>query len=346
MIDNYNERLKKIEHHIYAVLPESSKSGWVSDVAGPVFCNVDENFYNNINIPSIDLVKRGGKRWRPMMMLLFCELESGSQNVLPLTPLVELPHNGSLMIDDIEDGADLRRGKEAVHLIYGVDMAINSGNFLYFLPSFLIEKSDFPDSVKLKLYRYYCENMRRLHLGQGLDIQWHNNHDIYPDVNEYLQMCRYKTGSLARMAAELGVIAGGGSEKGAVEMGQACEEMGVAFQILDDVTNLTTGNPGKKRGDDIVEGKKSLPVIFFNQEGGDIKTLSSLFRTASSLGIERGNDAVEEAIRLLEVRGSIEKAENTAVEILESSRKKIVSKYSPCEALDLINFMFDSFTGK
>ncbi len=112
---------------------------------------MDSNYYNNINLPSIDLVLRGGKRWRPMMMLLFCELESGGQDVLPLTPLVELPHNGSLMIDDIEDGADLRRGKEAVHITYGIDMAINSGNFLYFLPSYLIDKSDFSDSKKTEI---------------------------------------------------------------------------------------------------------------------------------------------------------------------------------------------------
>ena len=346
MILNYNERLKKIEHHIFEVLPESADSLWIGDVAGPVFCDVNKDFYNNINIPSIDLVRRGGKRWRPMLMLLFCELEGGGEKVLPLTPLVELPHNGSLMIDDIEDGADFRRGKEAVHIIHGVDMAVNSGNFLYFLPSYLIDKSDFSDSIKLKLYSYYCENMRRLHLGQGLDIQWHNNHDCYPGKNEYLQMCRYKTGALARMAAELGVISAGGSEGNALEMGQACEEMGVGFQILDDVINLTTGNPGKKRGDDIVEGKKSLPVILFNQDGGDTKALSSLFRSAASLGINRGDDAVEEAIRLLDEKGSIVKAKETAIEILEKSRKTIMEKYSRSEASDLINFMFNSFTGK
>ncbi len=346
MINNYNDRLKKIEHYITEVLPESSSSEWVGDAAGPVFCDVNKDFYNNINIPSIDLVNRGGKRWRPMLMLLFCELESGSQQVLPLTPLVELPHTGSLMVDDIEDGADYRRGKEAVHIIHGVDMAINSGNFLYFLPSYLIDKSDFSDSIKLKFYRYYCQNMRRLHLGQGLDIQWHNNHEAYPSVNEYLQMCRYKTGALARMAAELGVASGGGDEDRALEMGEACEEMGVGFQILDDVTNLTSGNPGKKRGDDIVEGKKSLPVIYFNQEKGDISYLSSLFRSAASLGIDRGNDAVEEAIRLMDEKGCIMKAKETALEILEKSRKNIVSKYIKSEALDLLNFMFDSFIRK
>ncbi len=345
MIDNYNDRLRKIEHQIFEVLPEFASENWINNIAGPLSSPVASVFYDNINKPASDLVLRGGKRWRPMLMLLFCELTSGDQRALPLTPLVELPHSGSLIIDDIEDGADLRRGKKAVHLLHGVDMAINSGNFLYYLPTFLIDRTEFPERIKLRLYRYYCENMRRLHLGQGLDIQWHNNHEYYPEKDEYLQMCRFKTGALARMAAELGVASGDGTDEDSAEMGLACEEMGVGFQILDDVCNLTAGNPGKKRGDDIVEGKKSLPVIFFNRDKGDVSYLSSLFRSAGSLGIDRGNDAVEEAIRLLEEKNSIEKARDEAIAILDMSRKRIEKRYKKSEITDLINFMFDSFTG-
>ena len=344
MINDYNDRLRKIEHYIFKVLPEFASEKWIKDVAGPVYFDVGKDFYNRINIPSLDLVLRGGKRWRPMLMLLFCELTSGNQRVLPLTPLVELLHSGSLIIDDIEDGSDLRRGKKAVHLIHGVDMAINSGNFLYYLPTFLIDRSDLSESIKLKIYRYYSENMRRLHLGQGLDIQWHNNHDYYPEEGEYLQMCRFKTGALARMAAEIGVTGGGGDDTDAAEMGQVCEDMGVGFQILDDVINLTAGNPGKKRGDDIAEGKKSLPVILFNRDGGDTSYLSSLFTQASSLSGTASVNAVEEAITLLEEKGSVLKAKNVALSILEAAEKKIEKRYEKSEIRDLLNFMFESFT--
>ena len=106
-------------------------------------------------------------------MVLCCELAGGeAEEALPLAPVVEFPHNGSLIVDDIEDSSDLRRGEPAVHKIYGEDMSINTGNLLYFLPTFLIDESDFSDELKLRLYRYYTVNLRRLHFGQGLDIQW------------------------------------------------------------------------------------------------------------------------------------------------------------------------------
>jgi len=279
-------------------------------------------------------------------MILLCELKCGDPSLaLPLVPLVELPHNGSLIVDDIEDNADLRRGKPAVHLIHGIDMAVNSANFLYFLPSIVIDNSDFTAGIRLLLYRYYLQAMRRLHMGQGLDIMWHNNHEFIPDEKEYIQMCCFKTGSLSRFAAEAGITAAGGDSSEAAEIGMACEEMGVGFQILDDVINLTAGNPGKKRGDDIVEGKKSLPVILYSRDGGDVEKLAECFKEAKTLGIEKGGAAVEKAIMLLERKNAIENAKNTALEILGRSKKTIKERYKKCTALDLISFIFDSFTG-
>ncbi|MDX9799912.1 MAG: polyprenyl synthetase family protein [Spirochaetia bacterium] len=347
MNTDYNQRLAKIEEYIFNILPEKADLAWIRDIS----CISDPEkalrsfLFDNINKPALDLVTRGGKRWRPMVMVLLCEARCGSMDkALPLTPLVELAHNGSLIIDDIEDNADLRRGKPAVHLIHGTDMAINSANFLYFLSQQVIEKSDFPDEIKLKLYIFYSQAMRRLHLGQGLDIQWHGSSSFIPDEGEYLQMCRFKTGSLSRLAAEAGVTAAGGNRQEAFESGLACEEMGVGFQILDDITNLTAGNPGKKRGDDIVEGKKSLPVILFTAAGGDKETLFECFREAGELGIEKGEEAVERAIKLLEKKNSIEKAREKALEILNNSRMSIEKRYPKCRALDLMGFIFDTFT--
>jgi len=347
MTTDYNQRLEKIEEYIFGILPEKAGPSWVSDIAGIAGSEriIRSFLFDNINRPALDLVQRGGKRWRPMLMVLLCEARCGSMDMaLPLTPLVELAHNGSLIIDDIEDNADFRRGKPAVHLLHGTDMAINSANFLYFLSQLVIEKSDLPPQSKLKLYTLYSQAMRRLHLGQGLDIQWHGSGTFIPDEGEYLQMCRFKTGSLSRLAAEAGITAAGGNPLEIAETGLACEEMGVGFQILDDITNLTTGNPGKKRGDDIVEGKKSLPVILYTAGGGDKEKLLECFREAGSLGIEKGEGAVTRAIELLENRNSLEKAREKALEILYNSRTSIEKRYPKCRALDLISFIFDTFT--
>ena len=126
-------------------------------------------------------------------------------------------------------------------------------------------------------------------------------------------------------------------------MGEACKQMGVGFQILDDVTNLTTGNPGKKRGDDIVEGKKSLPVILCSHMGGDMTRLKEIFAYAGEHGIEKGGDAVEEAIALIQATGAIDKAKAKALSILEESRSTIMNSYPVSPVLDEISALFDSF---
>jgi len=105
--------------------------------------------------------------------------------------------------------------------------------------------------------------MRGLHLGQAMDINWHRCPSLIPDIDEYFVMCGFKTGGLARLAAELGVYAAGASKDTAKKLSDTAEKLGIGFQILDDVKNLTTGIPGKMRGDDIVEGKKSLPVLLY-----------------------------------------------------------------------------------
>ncbi|MBI9107740.1 MAG: polyprenyl synthetase family protein [Spirochaetales bacterium] len=341
----YMEILDKVEGVVSRALPTMSDRGWLIRAAGPIKSKVSEESVNKINEPALELINRGGKRWRPVMMILCCELAGGkAEDVLPLSPLVEFPHNGSLIIDDIEDKAELRRGKPAVHKIYGEDMSINTGNLLYFLPTFLIDESDFTDELKLKLYRYYNVNLRRLHFGQGLDIQWHNVHDSYPSVEEYMQMCRFKTGSLTRLAAQIGFAVGGTDPNTCMSLGEIFEEVGVAFQIIDDITNLTTGNPGKDRGDDIVEGKKSLPVIFHAMADPDsIPRLVELFDEAAELGADAGKVQIEEAISLLEGSGSIERARNRAFEMIRGAKGMIEKSFQNSSALDSLSSMFDGF---
>lgn len=323
-------RLTKIEEYLQTIFPKKMNM-------------VKDQFLSQINAPALDLIARGGKRWRPLLMMLFYQLYKSDDDILAFTPLVELPHNGTLIIDDIEDSSDFRRGKPAVHLIYGTDLSINTGNFLYFLPHICIDSSSFKDEIKLAAYRYYNDSMTYLHIGQGLDILWHRDKDYIPSEDEYMTMCSFKTGALSQLSGRLGVRAGGGSEETALAMGKVCQQMGVGFQILDDVTNLTTGNPGKKRGDDIVEGKKSLPVILSSQLGGDMARLKEIFAYAGNQGIEKAGDAVEEAIAIIEATGAIEKAKKKAFEILTSSRKTIVNFYPASPVLDDISALFDSF---
>ncbi|MDR2658815.1 MAG: polyprenyl synthetase family protein [Spirochaetaceae bacterium] len=334
---DYSSRLQKIEAVLTNTLPEKPDSEWFRRI----FFDDGEEFRlppgsSALLEPCIDLLGRGGKRWRPLLMLLVCEALDGGEAALPLAPLVEFCHNASLIHDDIEDSSEERRGKPAVHLLYGTDTAINSGSFLYFLPLSCIDGWDAPCEAKLRLYSFWAREMRVLHFGQSLDIAWHRNWNIAPSIDDYYKMCASKTGVLARFAARTGALAAAYGRKEAAEKENsaavslfvsAAEKLGVGFQIIDDVKNLTVGVSGKRRGDDIVEGKKSLPVLLYlngaSRDGAELERRLALVKRCFAAAEESGNPAhrgvashasenfppeVEELINALDEAGCIEKA--------------------------------------
>lgn len=185
--------------------------------------------------------------------------------------MAELPHGGSLVIDDIEDNARVRRGQECIHLRYGLDVAINAGNTAYFLPLTLLR--DYPhlsDAQRLELYRILSQVYVRAHLGQGQDIYW--SRSLTPDrlrdwLNDSLgpkliQLYNQKTASAVEGLAECACVIAGAD----AATRQACAEfgrtVGVAFQIVDDIVDFSTERINQGcAGRDLSEGKLTY-VIF------------------------------------------------------------------------------------
>ena len=260
-------------------------------------------------------------------------------------PLVEFVHTASLIHDDIEDSADMRRGKPSAYLTYGLDTALNAGSWLYFTAFAAIEGLAVSDSLKLELYRTVSAELRRLHLGQAMDIAWHRNNDYIPSKEEYEAMVRCKTGTLACLAAKTGSLIAGASKEESGRLGATAADIGVGFQVLDDVINLSTGNPGKKRGDDIVEGKKSLPVIIhLSEHPEDLEKIKGFFSEARKDGID--SPAVESCIALLTESGAVSRAKSYSAELIEKSIGSIEKEYSACEASVLIAELFRSMLKK
>jgi octaprenyl-diphosphate synthase len=310
MNQEYIQRLEKIEAELNRWLSwENVFSGMGKNISAPE----PEALF----APIKDILSRGGKRWRPLLMTLVCETLGGEGAALPLAPLVEFSHNASLIHDDIEDNSDERRGKPAVHHIYGVDTAINSGSFFYFLSTACIEA--YPSGNKEYIYKLWAEYMRKLHLGQAMDISWHRDISSVPEIDEYYVMCAMKTGCLARFAAELGAYAANASAETARQLGEAAEKLGIGFQILDDVKNLTIGISGKIRGDDIVEGKKSLPVLLYLTRYPDKREMVYYcFHTAKINGA--AVPEVGELIQQLTETGILKEAEEKGRALIEDAR--------------------------
>jgi octaprenyl-diphosphate synthase len=310
------KRLDQIEDVLNQALQDDSAK-WMEDV-----------FFMQKSAPALlqpckDLISRGGKRWRPLLMCLVSEALGGSS--LHLAPLVEFCHTASLMHDDIEDDSPERRGKAAVHLLYGVDTAINSASFLYFLPLICIDSFESGAELKSKLYKLWALYMRRLHLGQSYDIDWHKKTDFIPSLDDYYTMCSLKTGSLARFAVEVALLERNMSNNA---LGEAAEKLGVGFQILDDVKNLTTGIVGKRRGDDIIEGKMSLPILLYLHGKGSERHSFVKNCFADAKKGENVDTAITSIIKALEDDNVLIEAEKKGRSLL-SEAEKVFSTITP-----------------
>jgi octaprenyl-diphosphate synthase len=329
MDQEYTERINKIETELKKWLPETADSAWTEKIFPGIGEKINADSVQFLTAPLTDILSRGGKRWRPLLMTLVCETLGGGDSAIALSPLLEFCHNASLIHDDIEDESDERRGKPAVHKIYGIDTAINSGSFFYFLSSCCIDSCNFKN--KELLYKLWTDCIRKLHLGQAMDINWHRNISVIPSIEEYFTMCGMKTGSLARFAVELGAYSADAPKEAVQFLGEAAQMMGVGFQILDDVKNLTTGIPGKKRGDDVVEGKKSLPVIMLlNRHPEKKDRVFYYFHSAKMNGANAPE--VEEFIDMLSSSGIIAEAEEKGVSFLKQTQDIFSShEFSGCK---------------
>jgi geranylgeranyl diphosphate synthase, type I len=264
------EKAPLIDKTIEKYLPRKyTKNAILFQVDPPKYCCNVETLNRAIADPVWDMLDRGGKRWRPTLFLLICEALGKSEDFcLDFAIIPEVVHNGTLVIDDIEDSSEVRRGKPCTYKIFGIDIAVNAGNAMYYLPLVpLMEQKSALSAEKLRdIYEIYVQEMINLSVGQAMDIAWHRglaNADAIIE-EDYLQMCAYKTGTLARMAAKIAAVLSGADGGLVKKLGTFAESIGVAFQMQDDILDLTGTEFAKKKGglgQDITEGKRTLMVI-------------------------------------------------------------------------------------
>lgn len=292
--------------------------------------------------PIWEFLERGGKRWRPFLFLLICEaLGKNPEDFIDYAIIPEVVHNGTLMIDDVEDASELRRGKPCTYKIYGLDIAINAGNTMYYLPLLpLIVNRDKISPEKLaRLYEIYVQEMINLSLGQAMDIAWHKglaNADALSE-EDYLQMCAYKTGTLARMAAKMAAVLADAGDELVERIGLFAESIGVAFQIRDDILDLVGEEFAQRKGglgQDITEGKRTLIVIHALRVASpdDRRRLIEILKMHSS-----DQKVRDEAISIIKKYGSIEYAKNFAKKIIEESWNNVKTLLPDSEAKEKLN---------
>ncbi len=212
-----------------------------------------------------------GKRIRPVMVTLTCEAAGGDwRRALPAAAAVELIHNFSLLHDDIEDNSPLRRGRPAVWTQWGIPQAINAGDSMFSLAHLAMHRLEETTSLEIALRASQVLELTCLKLTQGqfLDIAYESREDL--GLDDYWPMISGKTAALLAACTELGALVAGVSSSVRAQYRDFGLNLGLAFQVLDDFLGIW-GEPaktGKSTASDLLEGKKSLPVLFgLSQEG-------------------------------------------------------------------------------
>lgn len=209
-----------------------------------------------------------GKEIRGRMISAFNTwLNVPEHKLKTITKVVSMLHSASLLIDDIEDDSQLRRGAPVAHKIYGVPQTINSANYVYFLAFkelFSLSANDKPGTNCVAsakdLEMVVTMELLNLHRGQGLDLLWRDSLQC-PTEDEYIAMVNNKTGGLFRLAIRLMMACA--STNNDVDYVPLVNLIGIYFQIRDDYMNLTSTDYSENKGfaEDLTEGKFSFPIV-------------------------------------------------------------------------------------
>jgi len=243
-----------------------------------------------INQISEYIIGAGGKRLRPALLLLVAgALGDTTGHRHELAAVVEFIHTATLLHDDVVDESDLRRGRKTANALFGNAASVLVGDFLY---SRSFEMMVGVGKMRVMEILSVATNV----ISEGEVLQLLNMHD--PDVDEarYMQVIRYKTAKLFEAAAQLGAVLSGSdarTEAAAAEFGR---RIGTAFQIMDDWLDYTgtAESMGKNAGDDLREGKPTLPLIYLMEHGSAEQ--AALAREAIEQGGTDKFDTIFEAI--------------------------------------------------
>jgi octaprenyl-diphosphate synthase len=249
------------------------------------------------------IITAGGKRLRPALLLLCCgALGFKGDQRFNMAAVVEFIHTATLLHDDVVDESMLRRGNATANARFGNPASVLVGDFLY---SRAFQMMVDAQSMRIMQVLADATNV----IAEGEVMQLMNMHNAGLDEAGYLQVIRSKTAKLFEASARVGAILSGADtlqEEACAEYGQA---LGTAFQVIDDVLDYAgdASVMGKNLGDDLREGKATLPLIAAMQRGTEQE------RTAIQMAIENGDvDKLDEVVRIVKSTGALDVARAAA----------------------------------
>lgn len=254
------------------------------------------------------IIQSGGKRVRPALLLLIARaLANGKEipHALELSAVVEFIHTATLLHDDVVDESTLRRGKQTANAAFGNAASVLVGDFLY---SRAFQMMVAPNDIRVMQILSNATNT----IAEGEVLQLLNMNDPEVDESSYLQVIRYKTAKLFEASAELGALLAGASDIERELAAAFGRHIGTAFQLMDDLLDYTANSEdmGKNVGDDLREGKPTLPLIYLMENGTPEQKLLS--REAISQNDDLPDDVFEQILQGIQESGALEYTQEAA----------------------------------
>lgn len=270
----------------------------------------------------------GGKRIRPALCLLACDMFAGSvDSALHPATAIEIFHNFTLLHDDIMDRSELRRGQETVHVRWDENVAILSGDVMSILASRFMNEA--PGAVLRNVNDVFLRTAMEVCEGQQMDMNFEKKQTV--EEEEYLKMIELKTAVLIAASLKIGAMLGGAAERNAAELYHFGRDLGIAFQLQDDLLDAY-GDPemfGKKPGMDIVDNKKTILMITALKDAGKEQKKTLLgWLDAENFDPEEKVQSVMKIFDELQIREKVEKIINR---FYEASIKSLDNLNTPRE---------------
>jgi len=302
-IEEYvDAKRKKIEDSLYTEVP-----------------NEPECIYGMLR----DFISRGGKRLRPTIVLASAEAAGGNDtDALHYALAIELFHNFTLIHDDVEDSSLLRRGKPTLNSEYGIPTAVNAGDAMYQAMWATLLSSGLPNEKLVPALVIMMESFSSVVDGQGTELYWHRSNYFDVTEAEYLHMARGKTGALIGLACRLGAYSAQAPEDVQIGLQKFGETMGIAFQIRDDILNLTAPSSeyNKELGEDIKSGKRTLIMIKLLSllKGAEKEKVLSILQDE-----QNSAEDISWAISLAKEKGAIDYAASVSERFISEAKQHL-----------------------
>ncbi len=260
------------------------------------------------------IVDSGGKRMRPLLVLLTCKaLECNDDKRIPLSALVEFIHTATLLHDDVVDESDMRRGRDTANNKWGNAPSVLVGDFLYTRAFELMVNIGHMDILKI-----YANATNVIAEGEVLQLTNVRNPKITEE--QYMTVIKAKTAMLFEAATESAAILSGANAEQQKMMADYGNYLGLAFQLQDDLLDYQgdAGAMGKNVGDDLAEGKPTLPLIRAMQVGTEEE--AKLIRKAVRKG---GLEFLEPVLEIINKTGALDYTEQKALEMADKAKASL-----------------------